>query len=212
MGLCVYVSSHGPQACLETRDVTARTPAYQASSRWLAANPDKNEEYKQIKGLGANVFAEKKAFRLRWAEMKIQESTVSKVKKEEWQEVESEVGTYEPFDRIVFLEGDTPAAVDAAMKYCNKAIKMGGPWVAWNPMTERTDVLYVKKSHTKVFARLWGLYCEQSAAPSSDPSSSSRDTPAKATPKATPNVKRPAADTGSAPHDDAREGCQKGKA
>ena len=54
-----------------------------------------------------------------------------------------------------------------------------------------------------------GLYCEQFAAPSSDPGSSSLDTPAKApakaTPKATPNVKRPASDTGSAPHDDVRE-------
>ena len=85
--------SHGPQACLETQDVTARTPAYQAFSRWLIANPDKNGEYKKIKEPGANVFAEKKAFRLRLAEMKIQGSTISKVKKEEWQEVESEVGT-----------------------------------------------------------------------------------------------------------------------
>jgi hypothetical protein len=199
---------------LESQDVTTRSPAYQAFSGWLKANPDKQDEYKQIRGPGASVKEEKKAFRLRWAEMKIQDSIISKVKKEEWQEVETEAGTYEPFDRIVFLEGNTQAAVEAAMKYVSKAIQMGGPWVAYNEMTERTDVLYVKKSHKKIFSRLWGLYCEQaSAAPkatSTDPSSGSTslDTPLKGS-KATPKAKRPVSEVCAAPHEEAREKAAK---
>ena len=151
------------QAALECKDVSPRTPAYQKFAAWLKENPVKNAEYKNIKaGPGtSNTNQLKKNFRLQWAEMQLEENTLTKTKKEEWQEVDIEIGTYESVDRMIWLEGGTLAAETAVMTYVNKAICFGGPWLSWNPMTERTDVLYVKKQYKKTFSRLWSLYCEQ---------------------------------------------------
>ena len=99
---------------------------------------------------------------VRWCKLMLEENTtVSKMKQEKWKEVNEDVGTYKAFDRIVWLEGNTASAVTAAINYVTKAMRMGGQWIHWNPMTERTDVLYVKKSHRSIFRSMWGMFCEQ---------------------------------------------------
>ena len=48
---------------------------------------------------------------------------------------------------------DDPAAILAATNYCKKAIALGTPWVKWNSMTERMEVLYVKEGVRDSFRR-----------------------------------------------------------
>ena len=70
---------------------------------------------------------------------------------------------------LFFFEGGrhSKSAIAAATKYVEKAMAMGGSWLSYNAMTERTDVLYVKKTHKQVFQQKWALFVEsqQDAAP-----------------------------------------------
>ncbi len=143
-------------------DIPPRSPLYQTFMACVKNSAD----YKEC-----NTNEKKRAFRLQWAKSEFESATVevSRTKAEEWQDVDEEIGTYESFDRIVWLEGGhhSPAAVAAAKLYCEKALKMKGKWVSWNPMTERVDVLYVKVTHRSVFTKLWGVYCRETSNPTS---------------------------------------------
>ena len=140
----------------------ARSAVYQAFDRYLKA-PGHDEEratYTALKG-GKHVREAKERLRKQWSELKLQQSTdIVCRKKESWQNIDEEAGVYEPIMRICELEGgkDDLAAVQATMLYVEKAMKMGGDWVSWNPMTERVDILYVKKSHKRRMVEAWETF------------------------------------------------------
>ncbi len=145
------------QESLKNNDITPRSAIYQ-----IFMNEKNGAAYKQC-----DTHEKKKAFRLEWAKAALEKASVEvgRTKTEEWQDVSEEIGTYEPFDRIVWLEGghQSPDAIAAAKLYCEKALKMKGKWLSWNPMTERVDVLYVKVTHKSVFSRMWGIYCKDTS-------------------------------------------------
>ena len=66
-------------------------------------------------------------------------TTPARSKTESWQDVDTEYGTYEPLERIIYFEGGrhSEAACNAAMLYAQKAMRMKGRWIQWNSMTER---------------------------------------------------------------------------
>eukprot|EP00974_Lingulodinium_polyedra_P052319 5033645-Lingulodinium_polyedra.AAC.1 len=48
----------------------------------------------------------KRAFRLKWAQTQYERSTVSVRRQEEsWQQIDEDVGAYEPLERIIEFEG-----------------------------------------------------------------------------------------------------------
>lgn len=148
---------------LDEGDVGCRTALGQQFSKWLKENPERAQEYKNMKAPGSST-AQKKAFRLQWATSLLDQKTeIVKTRLQEWENVDEELGTYEPFERIVYFEGGrhSPAAVAAAIRYCCKAIAMKGKWLSVNEMTDRVDVLYVKKSFKKIFHDKWSLYQQQ---------------------------------------------------
>ena len=67
--------------------------------------------------------------------------------------MDKELGTYEPFERVVILEGgrENMSAWRAAVNYTLKCLRLGGMWVMWNDFTLRPQVLYVKKERISDF-------------------------------------------------------------
>ena len=55
---------------------------------------------------------------------------------------------------------DSNSAWAAALLYAEKAMRMRGHWIHWNPMTERVDILYIKK-RISTFVKSWELFREQ---------------------------------------------------
>ena len=73
------------------------------------------------------------------------------------------MGTYEPLERVVVLEGGRKSASEwrAAMNYSLKCLELGGMWVSWNTFTLRPEVFYVKKTRKEIFTQAWRLCSEQ---------------------------------------------------
>ena len=76
-----------------------------------------------------------------------------------------EVGTYVSLERIIHYEGgmSSTCAIKAGLLYAKKAKAMGGQWLLYNPMAERTDILYVRKSCKTEFQRRWELYTKSTS-------------------------------------------------
>lgn len=149
-------------AALAKEDVDTRSSLGQTFTKYLKDNPEKAAEYKALRCPGQTVEL-KRQFRLRWAEeTRAQNCKKVKVKREEWKQIDREMGTYEPLERIIWLEGgkEYASSVQAALIYVRKAVAMGGDWIRWNPMTERSDVLYLKKGFETEFLRSWAQYSE----------------------------------------------------
>ena len=51
-------------------------------------------------------------------------------------------------------------AQDATL-YIQKCAKLGAPWIQWDPMWERYEVMVMQKSHSDIFARAWRLKCQR---------------------------------------------------
>ena len=103
----------------------------------------------------------KNAFRLEWAKWQLEGiTTETKSSLESWQQINEEVGTYEPFDMVLKHEGGrwSPAAWAAAMEYCKTCCALGGRWLSYNYFTKRVDVLYIKKTQRSVHKKCWDLY------------------------------------------------------
>ena len=107
-------------------------------------------------------FDNKRAFRLEWAKQKLKGLENAKSHSRSFERIETEKGTYYGFGRIVVEEGgwNDPAAIKAATRYVSKCLVMGGAWTDENPMTERTEFLYVKRHFIDEFRDKWSL-CEK---------------------------------------------------
>ena len=145
---------------MQAKDIDSRSSLGQKFQRFLKSSAEASEQYANLQEKG-KTYDLKRRFRLKWAQTQWEKNTVqTKCKLQSWQTIDEESGTYEPFDRIIHFEGgkESKPAVQAATLYVQKAKQMGGQWVMWNPMTERTDILYIKKSLKKVFQQKWDLY------------------------------------------------------
>ena len=152
---------------IKLRDVNTRSALGQVFTDFLNTHPE--EKHKYMEDIKANhkrgsVTEAKRRFRLQWAESTLEKWTVTKSACEEWNQIDEETGTYEPLEKIIEHEGgmQSPSAVQAGLLYASKAMHMGGAWISWNPMTERTDILYVKKTMKTLFAKKWKIFKQQS--------------------------------------------------
>lgn len=137
----------------------------QKFTSWLKSNPLEAERYKSLRAPGQTMQM-KRDFRLKWAQQELASCTIVKqTKLEQYQIVDEELGTYEPFDMVVKHEGGrkSAAAWRAAVNYCEKCMELGGMWLSWNAFTQRADVLYIKKQRRSSFNQIWGLYQERVA-------------------------------------------------
>ena len=92
----------------------------------------------------------KKEFRLNWAKEYFEANTKVRHRQEEsWSRVQG--GAW----RLHAVRQDRAgaAAVKAATLYAMKALAMGGEWITYNVMTERTDILYLQYSRDSTFTR-----------------------------------------------------------
>ncbi len=145
---------------LRDDDINSRGPLGQRFRKFLQSHPTENEKYRALKAPGRTVEM-KRQFRVQWAQ-KLKDSCMEagKTRRVSWHVEDLEQGTYEPFERLVVLEGgkDSRAAWEAAYRYASKAMAMAGTWLRYNPMTERTDILYIKSQHNMVFRKKWEQY------------------------------------------------------
>ena len=76
--------------------------------------------------------------------------------------MQGEHGVHTPFEKIVQEEGGetSPAAVKAATLYAMKALAMGGEWIRYNVMTERTDILCLQYSRRSQVGTTAKAACE----------------------------------------------------
>ncbi len=117
----------------------------------------KSEAYKRLKG-----FAAKQEFRERWAR-ELYEASKTRKKQEvhSFKSVDETLGTYMSFARIVQEEGGDQTAIVATCNYTQACIDMGGKWLYRNPLTRRTDFLYLRHSEMQVMTQMYALYKEQ---------------------------------------------------
>eukprot|EP00974_Lingulodinium_polyedra_P134204 11228322-Lingulodinium_polyedra.AAC.2 len=150
------------KSSLEHKNIPTRSPLGQKFTEHLRRSPLDAQAYESIKAApGEKITELKNNFRLRWAAAQYEKvTTVTHVETHEWQDIDEESGCYEPLERIIELEGGRQynEAVRAALRYVMKARAMGGKWVMWNPMTERCDILYIKKTCKKIFSTKWSIF------------------------------------------------------
>ena len=128
----------------------------ETGTRKIGSNQARGEE-------GVGVTTAKKEFRLKWAQKLLDTMVERTEKKDSWQEVSEEHGTYEPFACIVVANGyayDQEGAIKRARNYCDKCLEMGGRWYELNTMTNEIEFFYLKKTFRTVMAEMWSLYQE----------------------------------------------------
>ena len=116
------------KTAMAERDVPVRSSLGQAFDSWLKQHPEEKDKYSRMKETG-NTYQMKRAFRLKWAQKMLDECTYSvRSELQEWQMVDTDIGTYEPVEMIIKHEGgkDSDAACRAAATYVKKAMQMGG--------------------------------------------------------------------------------------
>ena len=102
----------------------------------------------------------KKDFRIDWGATLMGDLQKKKVKITSLTVEEREHGEYLPFGVIVEREGGwgRRSAVVAAAKYVSKCVKMSAPWCLYNPFTERTEYLFIRKMRVDIFSKYWALH------------------------------------------------------
>lgn len=143
----------GLEGAVSTNTVDSRGPLAQRLMREMKGNKEMQEKWKAAKGN-----EEKAAFRLEWAKMKLQEVRVVCQRFRSFQTVDETLGEYMPLMKIIGEEGGDKTAVTAGLKYAIKCARMGGRWTLWNPMTERTEFLYLRKIYKTVFTNAWNQF------------------------------------------------------
>eukprot|EP00959_Pyramimonas_sp_CCMP1952_P350857 7350914-Pyramimonas_sp.AAC.1 len=120
---------------------------------------------------------QKKRFRSKWAKEKYQEYKEGRKHSEVHRNMERSVGKYKNFDQIVKEEGGrkSAAALQGAIRYCLKCIKMGGKWIKYKSMQERLTFLYVDEEYIDEFEESFERYqieftMDKKDGPTSDPS------------------------------------------
>ena len=100
-------------------------------------------------------------FKQQWASKNYQSALKVKVYKKDFQRVDISMGEYMPVACILHKGGgaNNTEAVAATARRVSKCFRMGEPWIHWNGLTERYDVLYMRtmcplvSSHVNLIAQ-----------------------------------------------------------
>jgi hypothetical protein len=104
----------------------------------------------------------KAAFRLQWAERKLQELNISRTHTKSYKHVDVTKGTYYSFGSLVESFGilyDRAAAIKSAAKHALKCEKMGGKWISYDELSETTEYYKLRREFQDIMAEKWSL-CE----------------------------------------------------
>ena len=139
------------RAALDSEDgVKTGTPLGQRFQRRIRAEKDLAKTYNKCDG-----YEKQREFRKEWAKDELKAEEAKRTKTELTRSMEANKGIYRPFSVIVAKEGGDLAAVEAATKLCEKAIKLGGKYVKYNWMTERTEYLHLRGELVDEFIQEW---------------------------------------------------------
>ena len=97
---------------------------------------------------------EKQEFRKRWAAQKLEDLTKIREREDEWRQVDTSKGNMISIKALIKQEGPKDSK-----KYIEKCAKLGSPWIEWDPMWERYEVMVMHRSHADVFTKAWRLRC-----------------------------------------------------
>ena len=95
---------------------------------------------------------EKAAFRRRWAANKYQEVLMTREQEEGLSQIDKSKGTMKSIKALIKEEG-----IEDTRDYVMKCARLGAPWIEWDDMWERWNVMVMEKSHSEVFTRAWRL-------------------------------------------------------
>ena len=103
--------------------------------------------------------AEKSTFRQAWAEAKYNEILKEKSFTQEYKHVDMSHGTYRSVWWVLKEEGYpmNPQAEANTIAYVKKCHTMGAPWVTYDTMWERVDVLVMENGFKETFSKAWAL-------------------------------------------------------
>ena len=91
--------------------------------------------------------AEIQHFRQTWAKKELAHQINQKRYTKSFQRVDTTKGEYLPVEKVVEAEGgwERAASRRAGLLHVRKCFEMKAPWISYNGMTERYDVLYLRK-------------------------------------------------------------------
>lgn len=142
--------------CLEEGCVKARTAAYVAFGKECAPGSELHKKYNECTNN-----AQRNEFRLSWAKSKYESVTKGKSYKESYNRISAEHGTYLPFYKVWEQEGFDHSGLEAAVRHCQKCLRMGGPWLQKNPLTERIEFLHYRRSLSDIMSKSWAVWREE---------------------------------------------------
>ena len=113
------------------------------------------EEWDAITGKGKS--DKQAAWREKWMIKKKKSIDKEYFHDTSFETVDVSKGQMLPLPRIIQKEGGgkNPENVKAALTYIFKCIIMGGEWLWVNPMTERVELFYVRRSRIEMFKNKW---------------------------------------------------------
>ena len=111
---------------------------------------------------------EKKAFRLKWANERMEEETRKHTHLHAYQTIDGDDGEYLPFGAIVIKEGgwNDVHAVEGTKNLVSQALAMGGQWLRRNPQTKRLEFLHLRKTKKSLMTEKWSMFVESRPASS----------------------------------------------
>ena len=77
---------------------------------------------------------------------------------ETWRKTNITKGVYMSASKIFQEEGGQESDLAPTRRLLTKCAKLGYPFVIWNEMMERTDVLYFRRGSREEFQKAWSLY------------------------------------------------------
>ena len=102
--------------------------------------------------------ADKKSFRLGWAEKRLNDFMEEKTFTHDWRKVDVTKGTYMSASKVLLEEGGTAADLEPCQRILKKCAAMGPPFVLFNEFSERRDYLYIRKEFSEEMTKSWTLY------------------------------------------------------
>jgi hypothetical protein len=125
----------------------------------IKASSPNHELYKTIQA-GDNKVEATLNLKQDWLKAKYNHLLQAKEYCKKYQRVDSTKGVYKPFGRIVQDEGgwDDDAAVTGAKKLAIKCLMMGGNWIKYDYLTERTRLLHLEHSWTEEMTEYWSMF------------------------------------------------------
>ena len=142
--------------------LSAATNGFEAKSylgncyrKWMRENQDNLHDFKH---LAAAQTADE--MRKEWAAIKLKEFKESKVKSKKWARIDTTMGEYKAFPKLVKDLGGwrCKESIDGAVKLAQKCLKMGKPWVIIHSQTEMIEFLHLKFQFEETFEQMWQCY------------------------------------------------------